>query len=97
MSMFFYAMALEGGLTGAPQPAEARPWYLESGATRERRCRGLMPPKRNPRRSGPLPLTRPGIRLVNARQNPLALPGDESQSASGDRGGGFSGDDFLWL
>ena len=97
MRMFFYAMALEGGLTGAPQPAEARPWYLESGATRERRCRGLMPPKRNPRRSGPLPLTRPGIRLVNARQNPLALPGDESQSASGDRGGGFSGDDFLWL
>jgi TPR repeat protein len=30
MSMFFYAMALEGGLTGAPQPTEARQWYLEA-------------------------------------------------------------------
>lgn len=30
MNMFFYAMALEGGLTGAPQPAEARQWYLEA-------------------------------------------------------------------
>ena len=30
MNMFFYAMALEGGLTGAPQPAEARRWYLEA-------------------------------------------------------------------
>jgi TPR repeat protein/predicted Ser/Thr protein kinase len=30
MNMFFYAMALEGGLAGAPQPAEARQWYLEA-------------------------------------------------------------------
>jgi TPR repeat protein/predicted Ser/Thr protein kinase len=30
LSMFFYAMALEGGLTGPPQPAEARQWYLEA-------------------------------------------------------------------
>jgi serine/threonine protein kinase/TPR repeat protein len=30
MNMFFYAMALEGGLTGAPQPGEARQWYLEA-------------------------------------------------------------------
>jgi TPR repeat protein len=30
MNMFFYAMALEGGLAGPPQPAEARQWYLEA-------------------------------------------------------------------
>lgn len=30
MNMFFYAMALEGGLIGPPQPAEARQWYLEA-------------------------------------------------------------------
>ena len=30
MNMFFYATALEGGLTGAPQPTEARKWYLEA-------------------------------------------------------------------
>jgi TPR repeat protein len=30
MNMFFYAMALEGGLNGAPQPTEARRWYLEA-------------------------------------------------------------------
>jgi serine/threonine protein kinase/TPR repeat protein len=30
MNMYFYAMALEGGLIGPPQPAEARQWYLEA-------------------------------------------------------------------
>ena len=30
MNMFFYAMALEGGLIGPKQPAEARQWYLEA-------------------------------------------------------------------
>jgi len=28
MNMYFYAMALEGGLVAAPQPAEARKWYI---------------------------------------------------------------------
>ncbi len=30
LNMYFYAMALEGGLTGPPQPVEARQWYLEA-------------------------------------------------------------------
>jgi serine/threonine protein kinase/TPR repeat protein len=30
LNMYFYAMALEGGLTGAPQPVAARQWYEES-------------------------------------------------------------------
>ena len=30
MNMYFYAMALEGGLIGPPQPADARQWYLEA-------------------------------------------------------------------
>ena len=30
MNMYFYAMALEGGLTAPPQPVEARKWYVES-------------------------------------------------------------------
>ena len=63
MSMFFYAMALEGGLTGAPQPTEARQWYLEAARRGEGRRSGLLPPKRHTRRSDALPLTSPGLLL----------------------------------
>jgi len=30
MNMYFYAMALEGGLVSAPDPVAARTWYVES-------------------------------------------------------------------
>ncbi len=56
---------------------------------------GLLAPKWSPRRSDPNPLTPPGFTLVNARRNPVALAGYESQSVSSR--GGLVGDDFLRL